>query len=164
MAAAVALLSVALAAVALFCFRRRTRELTLICFGLFCILYAVRLLTVLSSFRSLFHESLVFWNYVNWIITYTIILPFGLFLYQLVDEHLRKFLRWLLVAQGRLRGPSGSCPRPRARSHRLRPRALRQVRRAFRYRRLPLRGFGEELAALLRCGPPAAHAGFGRRG
>jgi len=163
-AAAVALLSIALAAIALFFFRRRTHDLTLIYFGLFCILYAVRLLTVLSSFRSLFHESLVFWNYVNWIITYTIILPFGLFLYQLVDEHLRTFLRWLLVAQGRLRGPSGSCPRPRARSHRLRPRALRQVRRAFRYRRLPLRGFGEELAALLRCGPPAAHAGFGRRG
>ena len=98
-AAAVALLSVALAAIALFFFRRRTRELTLIYFGLFCILYALRLLTTLSSFRSLFHEPLVFWSYVNWVITCTIILPFLLFLYQLADEHVRKFLRWLLVAQ-----------------------------------------------------------------
>jgi hypothetical protein len=43
-AAAVALLSVALAAIVLFCFRPRTRDLTLIYFSLFCILYAVRLI------------------------------------------------------------------------------------------------------------------------
>jgi hypothetical protein len=99
MAAAVALFSIALAAIALFFFRRRTRDLTLIYFGLFCILYAVRLLALLSSFRSLFDESRMFWNYVNWVITCTIILPFGLFLYQVAEEHLRNFLRWLLAAQ-----------------------------------------------------------------
>src|SRR5713101_8267932 len=98
-AAAVTLLSIALAAIALFCFRRRTRDLTLIYFGLFCILYAVRLLASRPSFRSLFDESRIFWVYLNWLITCTIILPFGLFLYQLADEHLRKFLRWLLAAQ-----------------------------------------------------------------
>jgi len=98
-AAAVTLLSIALAAIALFFFRRRTRDLTLIYFGLFCILYAVRLFAVLSSFRSLFDESRMFWDYLNWVITCTIILPFALFLYQLADEHLRKFLRWLLAAQ-----------------------------------------------------------------
>ena len=38
-AAAVALFSIALAAIALFFFRRSTRDLTLIFFGLFCILY-----------------------------------------------------------------------------------------------------------------------------
>jgi hypothetical protein len=99
MAAAVALLSIALAAIALFFFRRRTHDLTLIYFGLFCILYATRLLAVLTSFRSLFNEPQMFWDYVNWVITCTIILPFGLFIYQLLNEHLRKFLRWLLVAQ-----------------------------------------------------------------
>jgi phosphoserine phosphatase RsbU/P len=98
-AAAVALLSVAVAAVALFFFRRRTRELTLIYFGLFCILYAVRLLALLSSFRSLFDASPVFWNYVDWVITSTIVLPFLLFLYEVADEHLREGLRWILVAQ-----------------------------------------------------------------
>ncbi len=99
MAAAVALLSIALAAIAVFFFRRRTRDLTLIFFGLFCVLYAVRLLAVLPSFRSLFDESRTFWDYVNWVITCTITLPFGLFLYQVVGEHLRKFLRWPLAAQ-----------------------------------------------------------------
>jgi sigma-B regulation protein RsbU (phosphoserine phosphatase) len=97
-AAAVALLSAALAAITLFCFRRGTRDLTLIYFGLFCILYAVRLLATLPSFRSLFDESRTFWDYVIWVITSTITLPFGLFLYQVVGEHLRKFLRWPLAA------------------------------------------------------------------
>jgi hypothetical protein len=99
LAAAVALLSISLAALALFFFRRKTRDLTLIYFGLFCTLYAVRLLAHLSSFRSLFDEPQAIWGYVVWIITCTIVIPFGLFLYQLANEHLRKFLRWLLVAQ-----------------------------------------------------------------
>jgi phosphoserine phosphatase RsbU/P len=97
-AAAVALLSIALAAIALFCFRRRTRDLTLIYFGLLSILYAVRLLTSRPSFRSLFDGSPMFWVYINWVITCTIILPALLFLYQVVGERLRKFLRWLLAA------------------------------------------------------------------
>ena len=100
MAAAVAILSIALAAIALFFFRRRTRDLTLFYFGLLCILYAVRLLASRPSFRSLFDESRMFWVYVNWVITCTIVLPLGFFLYQLADEHLRNFFfRWFLAAQ-----------------------------------------------------------------
>src|SRR5258708_16124663 len=98
-AAAVALLSIALAAVALFFFRRRTHELTLIYFGLFCILYAARLLANRPSFRSLFDESRTFWNYVNWAITCSIPLPIGLFLFQVVGQRLREFFRWFLAAQ-----------------------------------------------------------------
>jgi len=98
-AAAVAILSIALAAIALFFFRRTTRDLTLVYFGVFCVLYAVRLLASLSSFRSLFLESQMFWNYVDLVITCTILLPLGLFLYQLADEHLRNLFRWLLAAQ-----------------------------------------------------------------
>jgi hypothetical protein len=98
-AAAVALLAIALAAVALFFFRRRPYELTLVYFGLFCILYAARLLADRPSFRSLFDESRTFWNYVNWAITCSIALPIGLFLSQVVGQRLRKFFRWLLAAQ-----------------------------------------------------------------
>ena len=98
-AAAVALLSIALAAIALFFFRRSTRDLTLIFFGLFCILYSVRMLANVPSFRSLFNESRAFWDYLGWVITCTIILPFGLFLYQIVGESLRRFLRWMLAVQ-----------------------------------------------------------------
>src|SRR5260370_10269280 len=96
-AAAVALLSIALAAIALFFFRRGTRELTLTYFSLFCILYAVRLLAGLPSFRSLFDESPKFWSYVGWLISSINFFPCALFLYQIVGEQLRKFLRWLLA-------------------------------------------------------------------
>ena len=44
-AAAIAIAAVAFVAIALFFFRRRTGDPTLIYFGLFCILYAVRLLS-----------------------------------------------------------------------------------------------------------------------
>jgi phosphoserine phosphatase RsbU/P len=98
-AAAVALLSVTLAAIALFSFRRKTGDLTLIYFSLFCILYAVRLLAYLPSFRSLFGEPPIFWSYVGWVISNLVIFPGGLFLYQIVGQHLRKFLRWLLAAR-----------------------------------------------------------------
>jgi hypothetical protein len=99
LAAAVVLLAIALAAIGLFLFRRKTRDLTVIYFSLFCALYSVRLLVVLSSVRSLFDASKAVWDYLVWIITCSIILPFGLFLYQLADGRLRKLLRWLLVAQ-----------------------------------------------------------------
>ena len=99
LAAGVALLSIALAAIILFFFRRSTRDLTLIFFGLFCILYSVRLLANVPSFRLLFNESQSVWGYLDWVITCTIILPFGLFLYQIVGESLRRFLRWLIAVQ-----------------------------------------------------------------
>ncbi|HEY6904527.1 MAG TPA: SpoIIE family protein phosphatase [Candidatus Acidoferrales bacterium] len=100
MAAAVALFSIALAAIALFFFRRSTRDLTLIFFGLFCILYSVRLLAAHAPpFRALFNEPPAFWGYLDWVITCTIILPFGLFLYQIVGESLRRFVRWLIAVQ-----------------------------------------------------------------
>jgi hypothetical protein len=98
-AAAVALLSIALAAIALFFFRRGTREVTLIYFSLFCILYAVRLLADLRSFRSHFDESPKFWSYVGWLISSIIFFPGALFLYQIVGEQLKRFLRWLLAAR-----------------------------------------------------------------
>ena len=70
-AAAVALVSVAFAAIALFCFRRGTRDLTLIYVSVFCVFYAVRVLASLPSFRSLFDESPKFWNYLGWLVSST---------------------------------------------------------------------------------------------
>jgi phosphoserine phosphatase RsbU/P len=95
----VILLLVGLTAGALFLFRRKTRELTLIYFGLFCCMYALRLLANLRTIRSLFSFSSAFWIYFDWTITATIILPFGLFLYQIVDERTRQFFRWLIGTQ-----------------------------------------------------------------
>jgi sigma-B regulation protein RsbU (phosphoserine phosphatase) len=93
------LLFTALAAIALFFFRRKTGDLTLIFFGLFSLLFSVRLLTGLQVIRSLSGYSQTFWLYVNWSITCTIVVPFGLFLFQVVSESLRKWLRWVLIFQ-----------------------------------------------------------------
>jgi phosphoserine phosphatase RsbU/P len=98
-AAAGALLSVALVAMALFFFRRKTRDLTLLYFAVFCVLYGVRLLSTLQSFRSLFDLPRAFWIYLNWDITCTLLIPFGLFFYQVGGGYFRKSLRWLLAAQ-----------------------------------------------------------------
>jgi hypothetical protein len=98
-AAAIALLSIAFVAIALFFFRRKTRDLTLIYFGLFCSMYAVRLLASVRSFRSLFDQSPTFWIYLTWDITCTLLIPFGLFFCQVGGEYFRKSLRWLVAAQ-----------------------------------------------------------------
>jgi sigma-B regulation protein RsbU (phosphoserine phosphatase) len=98
-AAAIALLSIAFVAIALFFFRRKTRDLTLIYFSLFCSLYGVRLLTTVRSFRSLFDQPPTFWRYLNWDITCTLLIPFGLFFYQVGGEYFRRSLRWLVAAQ-----------------------------------------------------------------
>lgn len=98
-AAAIGLLASAFAALALFFFRGRARDMTLLWFGLFCIAYAVRLLAVRASFRALFGASPAFWDYAGWVITCTIILPCGFFLYQVVGDNLKAFFRWLLGAQ-----------------------------------------------------------------
>src|SRR5271155_104647 len=98
-AAAIAIAAVAFVAIALFFFRRRTGDPTLIYFGLFCILYAVRLLSVLASFRALFDASPLFWWRVNWIITCTILIPFALFFYHVARESFKKLLPWVIAAQ-----------------------------------------------------------------
>jgi phosphoserine phosphatase RsbU/P len=98
-AVASALLTFAFAAVALFLFRRRTRELTLLYFAVFCLLYALRMLASCSLVRSLFHQPGTFWVYVNWFITCTILVPFSLFFHQVMPENLKKFVRWMIYAQ-----------------------------------------------------------------
>jgi len=95
----IVLLSVGLAAAALFLFRRQTRDLTLIYFGLFCSMYAFRLLASLQTIRSFFDRSTDSWRYLDWVITATINLPFGLFLLQIASERLRRFFRWLISIQ-----------------------------------------------------------------
>jgi len=99
LAVGIALLAVALSALALFFFRRRMREFTLLYFGLFAMLFALRLLAVRPSVRSLFDESREFWAYFDWMITCTIALPLSLFLLQVVGEDFKAFFRWLVAAQ-----------------------------------------------------------------
>ena len=99
MTAAAVFLFLAFAAIALFCFRRGTRDPTLIYFALFCLLYGLRVLAYLPFFRSLFNESPTFWNYLALVISNILFFPGALFLYQVVSESFRRFLRWLLAAR-----------------------------------------------------------------
>jgi phosphoserine phosphatase RsbU/P len=97
---AVVLLMVGVFSLAVYFFRRRSRELTLIFFGAFNILYAVRLLANQALARSLVALPTSFWDYLIFVITSLIILPFAFFLYQLVGAKLRKVFRWIIAVQG----------------------------------------------------------------
>ncbi len=99
LAVAVILLVVGAFSLALYFFRRQSREPTLIFFGSFVIMYAVRLFADQTIARSLFAWPRSVWVYVAFVITATILLPFALFLYELVDENLRKYFRWLIAVQ-----------------------------------------------------------------
>ena len=98
-AVAVALLSVALTAIALFFFRRGARDLTLIYFSLLLILYAVRMLALRESIRALFDLPRIDWIRLDWAITCCITLPLSLFLLQVAGNRFRLFFRWMIAAQ-----------------------------------------------------------------
>lgn len=98
-ATSVVLLVAGFGGFALFFLRRKSHDLTLIYFGIFCILYAVRLLSTLAIFQSLTGWSVNVLTYLNWFITCTIIIPFFLFLYQVVSGNFRRLVNWLLAVQ-----------------------------------------------------------------
>jgi hypothetical protein len=98
-AVAIVLLGTGLSATALFYFRRKTRDLTLVYFGLFSLFYGVRLLGLQGVVQALFEATPRFWVLVAWFLTCTINVPVGLFLYQVANEHFRKVFRWLVAIQ-----------------------------------------------------------------
>src|SRR5256885_14988479 len=93
------LLFIGFIAVTLFLLRRKSRDFTLFYFGIFSILYAVRLLATTSTVQVLLHISAALCGHIDRVITYVIIVPFTLFLMQVVSERLRTILRYLLVFQ-----------------------------------------------------------------
>src|SRR5256885_12668548 len=93
------LILVGLVALTLFLLRRKSRDFTLFYFGIFSILYAVRLLATTSTVQVLLHISAALCGHIDRVITYVIIVPFTLFLMQVVSERLRAILRYLLVFQ-----------------------------------------------------------------
>lgn len=98
-AVAIVLLSFGAVAIVLYFSRIKARELTLVYFGLFAVLYALRLLGALETVQLCFPLSRAFWAYFNWVITAVIVLPFELFLYELSDDRLKAILRWLVTIQ-----------------------------------------------------------------
>jgi phosphoserine phosphatase RsbU/P len=98
----VTLVVAGLAGVSLFLLRHRTRERTLIYFGIFSMLYGIRLLGQQSIVRALWDAPPSRWELVVWLITCTILLPLSLFLYELADAPLKRVLRWMLAIQAAL--------------------------------------------------------------
>ena len=95
----VLLLVIGLTATALFFFRPKWRDRSLIYFGVFTMLYAVRLLANRLLIESVVDVPRIFWLYLDYFINSTIILPFGLYLYELVESELKPFFLWIVGGQ-----------------------------------------------------------------
>jgi sigma-B regulation protein RsbU (phosphoserine phosphatase) len=95
----VLLLVIGLTASALFFFRPKWRDRSLIYFGVFTMLYAVRLLANRLLIESVVDVPRIFWLYLDYFISSTIVLPFGLYLYELVESELKPFFLWIVGAQ-----------------------------------------------------------------
>lgn len=93
------LLAIGLAALALFLFRRTSRDFTLLYFCSFAILYAIRLLAREGIIRSLFPGKAAVLDYLILFIDCFIVAPFTLFLIQIVEPSWQRVLRWLLAIQ-----------------------------------------------------------------
>jgi phosphoserine phosphatase RsbU/P len=95
----VLLLVIGFAAISLFFFRLKSRDRSLVYFGLFAMLYAIRLLGNRVIIESVFDVPRVFWDYMNWAISCTIVLPFSFFLYELVVARMKIVFRVILTVQ-----------------------------------------------------------------
>jgi sigma-B regulation protein RsbU (phosphoserine phosphatase) len=93
------LLVVGAGAVALFFFRSETRDLTLIYFSLFSILYAIRLLFRTPVVYSLSGVSNSLRGHIDLWITVILLIPFLLFLRQILGFQTKILLKIFLIAQ-----------------------------------------------------------------
>jgi sigma-B regulation protein RsbU (phosphoserine phosphatase) len=93
------LLVAGVGAMALFFFRSNSRDLTLIYFSLFSILYALRLLLSTPVVRSLFGVSESLRQHINLWITVILLIPFLLFLRQVLGPQIKTLVRVSLIAQ-----------------------------------------------------------------
>jgi phosphoserine phosphatase RsbU/P len=93
------LLAIGLAAAVLFLFRRKSRDLTLVYFSSFAILYAIRLLFWQGIIRSLFPARNVVFDRLDLVIDCFIPVTFTLFLLQIVEPRWKNALRWVVAAQ-----------------------------------------------------------------
>jgi sigma-B regulation protein RsbU (phosphoserine phosphatase) len=93
------LLSIGLAGLTLFLVRRRSRDFTLVYFSSFAILYAIRLLFREAVVRSLFPTSQAALDHLDLTIDCFIVIPFTLFLIQIVEPRWKSVLHWLMAAQ-----------------------------------------------------------------
>ena len=99
LAIGVVLLAAGLVGIALFLFRRRTGDRSLLFFGVFSLLYAIRLIFRQHLVHSLFPAPPNFWIYSDPAIDNFIVVPLTLFLIETVEPRWKTALRWLLWVQ-----------------------------------------------------------------
>jgi hypothetical protein len=92
------LLAAGIAAVALFFFRRKSRELTLIYFSAFSLLYAVRLLFHASVVRSISGVSHSLFVRIDLWITLLLLIPFLLYLREVLGPQSKTLINLLVIA------------------------------------------------------------------
>lgn len=94
------LVALGLAGLGLFAFRRRSRDYSLLYLSVFSILYGVRLFCRQVVLRSLlFAVPPNVWSWLETIIDCFIVIPFTLFLIQIIDARWKKPLNWVLSVQ-----------------------------------------------------------------
>src|SRR5258707_3145553 len=93
------ILAIGLAALALFFFRRKTRDLTLLSLGIVAILYGLRLLAREPIIQSTFQISKPLKNHIDLWITCLILTPFLIFFLQVAVEPGKTLVRWALYLQ-----------------------------------------------------------------
>jgi phosphoserine phosphatase RsbU/P len=93
------ILVIGLAALALFFFRRKTRDLTLLSLGIAAVLYGLRLLPRESIIQSIFHISRPLERHIDLWITCLILTPFLMFFLRVALEPGKSLVRWALYLQ-----------------------------------------------------------------
>jgi sigma-B regulation protein RsbU (phosphoserine phosphatase) len=93
-------LFVGFAALAIHLLRLKSKDWTLLWFGLFVLLYGLRSLSRHMIARALFDAPTGFWRYFDSIISDVIVTPALLFFEGIYGRGWRSSLRWLLLAQG----------------------------------------------------------------
>jgi 7TM diverse intracellular signalling len=96
-AVATIFVSAGLGTVVLYRLRQRSRDRALLWFGMFSILYGLRLLAATDVVPDAFDAPEHFWRYWDSVITYVIALPIMLLLWEIFPSW-RVTLRWLLWA------------------------------------------------------------------
>lgn len=88
-----------LAALILSLFPWRSRDPTLIYFGIFSLLYGVRLLIDSYSARFLIPAPAFFWPHLSAVISYVVTIPFTLFAEQFLGKGWKNTIRWSVIVQ-----------------------------------------------------------------
>jgi len=92
-------LSVGLSALAVHVLRLKSKDRTLLWFGLFIFLYGLRSLCYHTILRTLFDVPAGFWRYLSSIISDVIVIPALLFFECIYGRGWKSSLQWLMLAQ-----------------------------------------------------------------